>query len=188
MRNRKPNVPTAKSGKAWTAADEETIAVMVDAGFTEAEIGEAIGRSEKSIQVRKVRIRARAGKIRAYNKATDVAINKAIGMTEEELEFIRKHEQQWADWKSGARPKPANPYLPQSLDMADFREGNMGEGKTSGLLHADQFMSDEDSEVSPENNKKTSPGYSTLRIPHTYFYTCVYVVALSLAFYLGSIY
>ena len=67
MRNRKQNVPTAKSGKAWTAADEETIAVMVDAGFTEAEIGEAIGRSEKSIQVRKVRIRARAGKIRAYN-------------------------------------------------------------------------------------------------------------------------
>jgi hypothetical protein len=166
MRNRKPNVPTAKSGKAWTAADEETIAVMVDAGFTEAEIGEAIGRSEKSIQVRKDRIRARAGKIRAYNKATDVAINEAINMTEEELEFVRKHEQQWAD----------------------FRKGNMGEGKTSGLLHAEQFMSDEDSEVSPENNKKTSPGYSTLRIPHTYFYTCVYVVALSLAFYLGSIY
>ena len=166
MRNRKQNVPTAKSGKAWTAADEETIAVMVDAGFTEAEIGEAIGRSEKSIQVRKVRIRARAGKIRAYNKATDVAINEAINMTEEELEFVRKHEQQWAD----------------------FRKGNMGEGKTSGLLHAEQFMSDEDSEVSPENNKKTSPGYSTLRIPHTYFYTCVYVVALSLAFYLGSIY
>ena len=166
MRNRKQNVPTAKSGKAWTAADEETIAVMVDAGFTEAEIGEAIGRSEKSIQVRKVRIRARAGKIRAYNKATDVAINEAINMTEEELEFVRKHEQQWAD----------------------FREGHMGEGKTSGLLHAEQFMSDEDSEISPENNKKTSPGYSTLRIPHTYFYTCVYVVALSLAFYLGSIY
>ena len=166
MRNRKQNVPTAKSGKAWTAADEETIAVMVDAGFTEAEIGEAIGRSEKSIQVRKVRIRARAGKIRAYNKATDVAINEAVNMTEEELEFVRKHEQQWAD----------------------FRKGNMGEGKTSGLLHAEQFMSDEDSEVSPENNKKTSPGYSTLRIPHTYFYTCVYVVALSLAFYLGSIY
>ena len=166
MRNRKQNVPTAKAGKAWTAADEETIAVMVDAGFTEAEIGEAIGRSEKSIQVRKVRIRARAGKIRAYNKATDVAINEAINMTEEELEFVRKHEQQWAD----------------------FRKGNMGEGKTSGLLHAEQFMSDEDSEVSPENNKKTSPGYSTLRIPHTYFYTCVYVVALSLAFYLGSIY
>ena len=166
MRTRKQNVPTAKAGKAWTAADEETIAVMVDAGFTEAEIGEAIGRSEKSIQVRKVRIRARAGKIRAYNKATDVAINEAINMTEEELEFVRKHEQQWAD----------------------FRKGNMGEGKTSGLLHAEQFMSDEDSEVSPENNKKTSPGYSTLRIPHTYFYTCVYVVALSLAFYLGSIY
>ena len=172
MRNRKQNVPTAKSGKAWTAADEETIAVMVDAGFTEAEIGEAIGRSEKSIQVRKVRIRARAGKIRPYNKATDVAINEAIDMTEEELEFVRKHEQQWADWKSGAVPKPANPYLPQSLDMANM----------------DQFMSDEDSEVSPENNKNTSPGYSTLRIPHTYFYTCVYVVALSLAFYLGSIY
>ena len=171
MRTRKQNVPTAKAGKAWTAADEETIAVMVDAGFTEAEIGEAIGRSEKSIQVRKVRIRARAGKIRAYNKATDVAIDglilkKATPMTEEELEFVRKHEQQWAD----------------------FREGHMGEGKTSGLLHAEQFMSDEDSEVSPENNKKTSPGYSTLRIPHTYFYTCVYVVALSLAFYLGSIY
>ena len=166
MRTRKQNVPTAKAGKAWTAADEETIAVMVDAGFTEAEIGEAIGRSEKSIQVRKVRIRARAGKIRAYNKATDVAINEEINMTEEELEFVRKHEQQWAD----------------------FREGHMGEGKTSGLLHAEQFMSDEDSEVSPENNKKTSPGYSTLRIPHTYFYTCVYVVALSLAFYLGSIY
>jgi hypothetical protein len=166
MRTRKQNVPTAKAGKAWTAADEETIAVMVDAGFTEAEIGEAIERSEKSIQVRKDRIRARAGKIRAYNKATDVAINEAINMTEEELEFVRKHEQQWAD----------------------FRKGNMGEGKTSGLLHAEQFMSDEDSEVSPENNKKTSPGYSTLRIPHTYFYTCVYVVALSLAFYLGSIY
>ena len=172
MRNRKQNVPTAKSGKAWTAADEETIAVMVDAGFTEAEIGEEIGRSEKAIQVRKVRVRARAGKIRAYNKATDVAINEAINMTEEELEFVRKHEQQWADWKSGAVPKPANPYLPQSLDMANM----------------DQFMSDEDSEVSPENNKNTSPGYSTLRIPHTYFYTCVYVVALSLAFYLGSIY
>ena len=166
MRTRKQNVPTAKAGKAWTAADEETIAVMVDAGFTEAEIGEAIGRSEKAIQVRKVRVRARARKIRAYNKATDVAINEAINMTEEELEFVRKHEQQWAD----------------------FREGHMGEGKTSGLLHAEQFMSDEDSEVSPENNKKTSPGYSTLRIPHTYFYTCVYVVALSLAFYLGSIY
>lgn len=171
MRTRKQNVPTAKAGKAWTAADEETIAVMVDAGFTEAEIGEELGRSEKSIQVRKVRIRARAGKIRPYNKAKDSAINEAI-MTEEELEFVRKHEQQWADWKSGARPKPANPYLPQSLDMANM----------------DQFMSDEDSEVSPENNKKTSPGYSTLRIPHTYFYTCVYVVALSLAFYLGSIY
>ena len=172
MRTRNQNVPTAKAGKAWTAAEEETIAVMVDAGFTEAEIGEELGRSEKSIQVRKVRIRARAGKIRAYNKATDVAINEAINMTEEELEFVRKHEQQWADWKSGAVPKPANPYLPQSLDMANM----------------DQFMSDEDSEVSPENNKKTSPGYSTLRIPHTYFYTCVYVVALSLAFYLGSIY
>tara|TARA_R110000744_G_scaffold70745_2_gene142847 strand:- start:71 stop:565 length:495 start_codon:yes stop_codon:yes gene_type:complete len=163
---RKQNVPTAKSGKAWTAADEETIAVMVDAGFTEAEIGEAIGRSEKAIQVRKVRVRARARKIRAYSKATDVVINEAANMTEQELEFVRKHEQQWAD----------------------FRKGNMGEGKTSGLLHAEQFMSDEGSEVSPENNKKTSPGYSTLRIPHTYFYTCVYVVALSLAFYLGSIY
>ena len=172
MRTRNQNVPTAKAGKAWTASDEETIAVMVDAGFTEAEIGEELGRSEKSIQVRKVRIRARAGKIRAYNKATDVAINEAINMTEEELEFVRKHEQQWADWKSGAVPKPANPYLPRSLDMANM----------------DQFMSDEDSEVSPENNKNTSPGYSTLRIPHTYFYTCVYVVALSLAFYLGSIY
>ena len=166
MRTRKQNVPTAKAGKAWTAADEETIAVMVDAGFTEAEIGEAIGRSEKSIQVRKVRVRARARKIRAYSKAANVVINEAANMTEQELEFVRKHEQQWAD----------------------FREGHMGEGKTSGLLHAEQFMSDEDSEVSPENNKKTSPGYSTLRIPHTYFYTCVYVVALSLAFYLGSIY
>ena len=163
---RKQNVPTAKSGKAWTAADEETIAVMVDAGFTEAEIGEAIGRSEKAIQVRKVRVRARARKIRAYSKAANIVINEAANMTEQELEFVRKHEQQWAD----------------------FRKGNMGEGKTSGLLHAEQFMSDEDSEVSPENNKKTSPGYSTLRIPHTYFYTCVYVVALSLAFYLGSIY
>ena len=172
MRTRKQNVPTAKSGKAWTAADEETIAVMVDAGFTEAEIGEAIGRSEKSIQVRKVRIRARAGKIRAYNKAADVAINEAITMTEAELEFVRKHEQQWADWKSGARPKPANPYLPQSLDMANM----------------DQFMSDEDSEIYPENNKNTSPGYTILRVPHAYFYTCVYIVALSLAFYLGSIY
>jgi len=166
MRNRKQNVPTAKAGKAWTAADEETIAVMVDAGFTEAEIGEAIGRSEKAIQVRKVRVRARARKIRAYSKAANIVINEAANMTEQELEFVRKHEQQWAD----------------------FRKGNMGEGKTSGLLHAEQFMSDEDSEVSPENNKKTSPGYSTLRIPHTYFYTCVYVVALSLAFYLGSIY
>ena len=166
MRTRKPNIPTAKSGKAWTAADEETIAVMVDAGFTEAEIGEAIGRSEKAIQVRKVRVRARARKIRAYSKAANIVINEAANMTEQELEFVRKHEQQWAD----------------------FRKGNMGEGKTSGLLHAEQFMSDEDSEVSPENNKKTSPGYSTLRIPHTYFYTCVYVVALSLAFYLGSIY
>ena len=177
MRTRKQNVPTAKAGKAWTAAEEETIAVMVDAGFTEAEVGEELGRSAKAIQVRKVRIRARAGKIKAYNKAADVAIDglilkKAIPMTEAELEFVRKHEQQWADWKSGAVPKPANPYLPQSLNMANM----------------DQFMSDEDSEVSPENNKNTSSGYSTLRIPHAYFYTCVYIVALSLAFYLGSIY
>ena len=177
MRTRKQNVPTAKAGKAWTAAEEETIAVMVDAGFTEAEVGEELGRSAKAIQVRKVRIRARAGKIRPYNKAADVAIDglilkKAIPMTEAELEFVRKHEQQWADWKSGAVPKPANPYLPQSLNMANM----------------DQFMSDEDSEVSPENNKKTSTGYTILRIPHTYFYTCVYVVALSLVFYLGSIY
>jgi len=182
------NVPAPKSGRAWTGREEDILAEMVDAEFSDTEIGAELGRSPKSIQVRKCRIRARAGKCVAHNKATDVAINKAIGMTEEELEFIRKHEQQWADWKSGAVPKPANPYLPQSLDMADFRKGNMGEGKTSGLLHAEQFMSDEDSEVSPENNKKTSPGYSTLRIPHTYFYTCVYVVALSLAFYLGSIY
>ena len=166
------NVPAPKSGRAWTGREEDILAEMVDAEFSDTEIGAELGRSPKSIQVRKCRIRARAGKCVAHNKATDVAINKAIGMTEEELEFIRKHEQQWADWKSGAVPKPANPYLPQSLDMANM----------------DQFMSDEDSEVSPENNKKTSPGYSTLRIPHTYFYTCVYVVALSLAFYLGSIY
>jgi len=131
----KKNVPTIKSGNPWTAKDEETIAVMMDAGFTEAEIGDALGRSTKSIQVRKVRIRARAGKIKAYNKATDVAINKAITMTTME-----------------------------------------------------QFVSDEDSDIPPENNKKTSSGYSTLRIPHVYFYTCVYVVALSLAFFLGSIY
>ena len=131
----KKNVPTIKSGNPWTAKDEETIAVMMDAGFTEAEIGDALGRSTKSIQVRKVRIRARAGKIKAYNKATDVAINKAITMTTME-----------------------------------------------------QFVSDEDSDIPRENNKKTSSGYSTLRIPHVYFYTCVYVVALSLAFFLGSIY
>ena len=182
MRTRKQNVPTAKAGKAWTAAEEETIAVMVDAGFTEAEVGEELGRSAKAIQVRKVRIRARAGKIRPYNKAADVAIDglilkKAIPMTEAELEFVRKHEQQWADFREGYMSVGktegiANPYLPRSLDMANM----------------DQFMSDEDSEVSPENNKKTSTGYTILRIPHTYFYTCVYVVALSLVFYLGSIY
>ena len=168
----KTNVPAPKSGRAWTGKEEDILAEMVDAEFSDAEIGAELGRSPKSIQVRKCRIRARAGKCVAHNKAVDVVINKAIGMTEEELEFIRKHEQQWADWKSGARPKPANPYLPQSLDMANM----------------DQFMSDEDSEVSPENNKNTSSGYTTLRIPHTYFYACVYVVALSLAFYLGSIY
>lgn len=168
----KTNVPAPKSGRAWTGKEEDILAEMVDAEFSDTEIGAELGRSPKSIQVRKCRIRARAGKCVAHNKAVDVVINKAIGMTEEELEFIRKHEQQWADWKSGARPKPANPYLPQSLDMANM----------------DQFMSDEDSEVSPENNKNTSSGYTTLRIPHTYFYACVYVVALSLAFYLGSIY
>ena len=177
MRTRKQNVPTAKAGKAWTAAEEETIAVMVDAGFTEAEVGEELGRSAKAIQVRKVRIRARAGKIRPYNKAADVTINEAPTMTEEELEFVRKHEQQWADFREGYMSVGktegiANPYLPRSLDMANM----------------DQFMSDEDSEVPPENNKKTSTGYTILRIPHTYFYTCVYVVALSLVFYLGSIY
>ena len=168
----KTNVPAPKSGRAWTGKEEDILAEMVDAEFSDTEIGAELGRSPKSIQVRKCRIRARAGKCVAHNKAVDVVINKAIGMTEEELEFIRKHEQQWADWKSGARPKPANPYLPQSLDMANM----------------DQFMSDEDSEVSPENNKNTSSGYTTLRVPHTYFYACVYVVALSLAFYLGSIY
>ncbi len=162
----KTNVPAPKSGRAWTGKEEDILAEMVDAEFSDAEIGAELGRSPKSIQVRKCRIRARAGKCVAHNKAVDVAINKAIGMTEEELEFIRKHEQQWTD----------------------FRKGNMGEGKTSGLLHAEQFMSDEDSEISPENNKNTSPGYTTLRVPHTYFYACVYVVALSLAFYLGSIY
>ena len=125
MRTRKQNVPTAKAGKAWTAAEEETIAVMVDAGFTEAEVGEELGRSAKAIQVRKVRIRARAGKIKAYNKATDVAINEVIGMTEEELEFVRKHEQQWADFRRDNKP---DPYLPRSLDMANM----------------DQFVSDED--------------------------------------------
>ena len=165
------NVPTPKSGRAWTGKEEDILAEMVDAEFSDAEIGAELGRSPKSIQVRKCRIRARAGKCVAHNKAVDVAIDglvlkKAKAMTEEELEFIRKHEQQWTD----------------------FRKGNMGEGKTSGLLHAEQFMSDEDSEVSPENNKNTSPGYTTLRVPHTYFYACVYVVALSLAFYLGSIY
>jgi len=167
----KTNVPAPKSGRAWTGKEEDILAEMVDAEFSDAEIGAELGRSPKSIQVRKCRIRARAGKCVAHNKAVDVAIDglilkKATPMTEEELEFIRKHEQQWAD----------------------FRKGNMGEGKTSGLLHAEQFMSDEDSEVSPENNKNTSPGYTTLRVPHTYFYACVYVVALSLAFYLGSIY
>ena len=171
------NVPAPKSGRAWTGKEEDILAEMVDAEFSDTEIGAELGRSPKSIQVRKCRIRARAGKCATHNKAVDVAIDglvlkKATPMTEEELKFIRKHEQQWADWKSGAVPKPANPYLPRSLDMANM----------------DQFMSDEDSEVSPENNKKTSPGYSTLRIPHTYFYTCVYVVALSLAFYIGSIY
>ena len=173
----KTNVPAPKSGRAWTGKEEDILAEMVDAEFSDTEIGAELGRSPKSIQVRKCRIRARAGKCAAHNKATDVAIDglilkKATPMTEEELEFIRKHEQQWVDWKSGARPKPANPYLPQSLDMANM----------------EQFMSDEDSEVSPENNKNTSPGYTTLRVPHTYFYACVYVVALSLAFYLGSIY
>lgn len=165
------NVPAPKSGRAWTGKEEDILAEMVDAEFNDTEIGAELGRSPKSIQVRKCRIRARAGKCVAHNKAVDVAIDglvlkKAKAMTEEELEFIRKHEQQWTD----------------------FRKGNMGEGKTSGLLHAEQFMSDEDSEVSPENNKNTSPGYTTLRVPHTYFYACVYVVALSLAFYLGSIY
>ena len=169
MRTRKQNVPTAKAGKAWTAAEEETIAVMVDAGFTEAEVGEELGRSAKAIQVRKVRIRARAGKIKAYNKATDVAINEVIGMTEEELEFVRKHEQQWADFRRDNKP---DPYLPRSLDMANM----------------DQFLSDEDSEVSPENNKNTSTGYTILRVPHTYLYACVVAVGISLAFYLGSIY
>ena len=140
----KTNVPAPKSGRAWTGKEEDILAEMADAEFSDTEIGAELGRSPKSIQVRKCRIRARAGKCAAHNKAVDVAINKAIGMTEEELEFIRKHEQ--------------------------------------------QFMSDEDSEISPENNKNTSPGYTTLRIPHTYFYACVYVVALSLAFYLGSIY
>ncbi len=167
----KTNVPAPKSGRAWTGKEEDILAEMVDAEFNDTEIGAELGRSPKSIQVRKCRIRARAGKCVAHNKAVDVAIDglvlkKAKAMTEEELEFIRKHEQQWTD----------------------FRKGNMGEGKTSGLLHAEQFMSDEDSEVSPENNKNTSPGYTTLRVPHTYFYACVYVVALSLAFYLGSIY
>lgn len=167
----KTNVPTPKSGRAWTGKEEDILAEMVDAEFNDTEIDAELGRSPKSIQVRKCRIRARAGKCVAHNKAVDVAIDglvlkKAKAMTEEELEFIRKHEQQWTD----------------------FRKGNMGEGKTSGLLHAEQFMSDEDSEVSPENNKNTSPGYTTLRVPHTYFYACVYVVALSLAFYLGSIY
>tara|TARA_R100001198_G_C5228025_1_gene208106 strand:- start:306 stop:815 length:510 start_codon:yes stop_codon:yes gene_type:complete len=167
----KTNVPAPKSGRAWTGKEEDILAEMVDAEFSDAEIGAELGRSPKSIQVRKCRIRARAGKCAAHNKAVDVAIDglvlkKAKTMTEEELEFIRKHEQQWTD----------------------FRKGNMGEGKTSGLLHAEQFMSDEDSEISPENNKNTSPGYTTLRISHTYFYACVYVVALSLAFYLGSIY
>ena len=177
MRTRKQNVPTAKAGKAWTAAEEETIAVMVDAGFTEAEVGEELGRSAKAIQVRKVRIRARAGKIRPYNKAADVVINEATTMTEEELEFVRKHEQQWADFREGYMSVGktegiANPYLPRSLDMANM----------------DQFMSDEDSEVSPENNKNTSTGYTILRVPHTYLYACVVAVGISLAFYLGSIY
>ena len=169
MRTRKQNVPTAKAGKAWTAAEEETIAVMVDAGFTEAEVGEELGRSAKAIQVRKVRIRARAGKIKAYNKAADVVINEAITMTEAELEFVRKHEQQWADFRRDNKP---DPYLPRSLDMANM----------------DQFLSDEDSEISPENNKNTSPGYTILRVPHTYLYACVVAVGISLAFYLGSIY
>jgi hypothetical protein len=140
----KTNVPAPKSGRAWTGKEEDILAEMVDAEFSDTEIGAELGRSPKSIQVRKCRIRARAGKCVAHNKAVDVVINKAIGMTEEELEFIRKHEQ--------------------------------------------QFMSDEGSEISRENNKSTSSGYTTLRIPHTYFYACVYVVALSLAFYLGSIY
>ena len=171
------NVPAPKSGRAWTGKEEDILAEMVDAEFSDADIGAELGRSPKSIQVRKCRIRARAGKCVAHNKAVDVVINKAIGMTEEELEFIRKHEQQWTDFRKGNMGEGktegiANPYLPRSLDMANM----------------DQFMSDEDSEVSPENNKNTSPGYTTLRIPHTYFYACVYVVALSLAFYLGSIY
>ena len=171
------NVPTIKSGNPWTAKDEESIATMVDLGFTEAEIGDALGRSAKSIQVRKVRIRARAGKIKAYNKATDVVINEAITMTEAELEFVRKHEQQWADFREGYMSVGktegiANPYLPRSLDMATM----------------DQFMSDEDSEVSPENNKNTYTGYTTLRVPHTYLYACVVAVVIAASFYLGSIY
>ena len=102
----KKNVPTIKSGNPWTAKDEETIAVMMDAGFTEAEIGDALGRSTKSIQVRKVRIRARAGKIKAYNKATDVAIESEI--TNAGFGFRRDN-------------KP-DPYLPRSLDMATMEQ------------------------------------------------------------------
>ena len=182
MRTRKQNVPTAKAGKAWTVKEEKTMVEMVDEGFSEAETGDALGRSTKAIQVRRVRIRARAGKIKAYNKATDVAIDglilkKATPMTEEELEFVRKHEQQWADFRegymgAGKTEGLGNPYLPRSLDMANM----------------DQFMSDEDSEVPPENNKNTSTGYTILRVPHTYLYACVVAVGISLAFYLGSIY
>ena len=65
-----------------------------------------------------------------------------------------------------------NPYPPRSLDMATM----------------DQFMSDEDSEISPENNKNTYTGYTTLRIPHTYLYACVVAVVIAASFYLGSIY
>ena len=127
------NVPTIKSGNPWTAKDEESIATMVDLGFTEAEIGDALGRSAKSIQVRKVRIRARAGKIKAYNKATDVVINEAITMTEAELDLFHnlnkpQHPTLEGYMGAGKTEGLGNPYLPRSLDMANM----------------DQFVSDED--------------------------------------------
>jgi len=116
----KKNVPVANAGKPWSAKEEENLCRMIGDGFNDKDIGTVLDRSTKSIQVRKVRIRAGAGKIKPYNKA--------ITMTEEHLEFL-----QWADFHvghmgEGKNEGLGNPYLPRSLDMANM----------------DQFVSDED--------------------------------------------